>query len=353
MPIEQPYKYNLDLCSKDFERKGGAEMARQSISTLLQGILIDSLIGRSLDRWSEVYLQHRKTPTEDQSSIVLPSYYMNHAVVSWFLNQPTETIVQTGWDAVEAAWSNADNDYSRTVVSSAALGLAHGRGNQEEIAHWCKIRQNYAPWNSMADVELLLGSAALPMQDIMATIAQWNISLFGESVANAIAALHLQAQTIGQSLASLLSEGCRRIDEDYWPGGVCGSPRANFEDLGWTLTKDSLNAYLFISGTGGYLHNPAPLFEPLLQIAGIFENMLIGMMPNFVCEKVPGAILRQALADPNVPIEITIFISDSIHNDLDISDADLAPYQQRLAKSVQWMQQRHPHFSGEVKLSLV
>jgi|GEM_PF-5316255 len=35
------------------------------------------------------------------------------------------------------------------------------------------------------------------------------------------------------------------------------------------------------------------------------------------------------------------------------SDADLAPFEQRLAMSVQWMQHRHPHFAGEVKMAAI
>jgi hypothetical protein len=241
------------------------------------------------------------------------------------------------------------------MVSSAALGLAHARGHQEEIAHWCRIRQYYAPTNAMTDVELLLGARAMTTPDIIALVGKRNVSLFSESGANALAALSTQARTLGQPLASLLSEGCRRIDDDYWSAGVDGPARADFEELSWTLSEDSLDAFVFISGKGGYLHNPAPLLQPLLEIAETLEQMLTDNMPDSLKDQLlSNGALRGALADPDVSLKVILCISDGIDNELDINeDTDLVPYRQRLATSVQWMQQRHADFAGEVELSCI
>jgi hypothetical protein len=354
MPMGEPYKCYLEHSQHCFEREGGAEFARQSLSGLLQGLLIDSLLGRDLDRWLEIYELQRDAPPPDHSTLVVPQVYLLRAGAGWLLNQPVEAIVNAGWDAVDTAWSDADYDHARRIVSSAALGLAHARGNQEEIAHWCRTRQHYAPTDAMTDVELQLGSRAMTTPDIIALVGKRNVSLFSESVANAIAALSVQANSLGQPLANLLSEGCRRIDDDYWQAGVDEAARADFEDLTWSLSEDSLNAYLFISGRGGYLHNPAPLLQPLLEIAQTLEQMLIGNMPDSLKDDLSNGDLRNALADPDVPLQVTLCISDSIHNELDIDDdTDLAPFQQRLATSVQWMQQRHADFAGEVELTCI
>jgi hypothetical protein len=277
------------------------------------------------------------------------------AGAGWLLNQPVEAIVNAGWDAVDTAWSDSDDDTQRTIVSSAALGLAHARGDQEEIAHWCRIRQYYAPTDAMTDVELLLGARAMTTPDIIALVGKRNVSLFSESVANALAALSTQARTLGQPLASLLSEGCRRIDDDYWSADVDGPPRADFEELSWAFSKDSLDAFVYISGRGGYLHNPAPLLESLLKIPKTLEQMLTDNMPDSLEDELSNGDLRGALADPDVSLRVILCIYDAIHNELDINeDTDLAPYRQRLATSVQWMQQRHADdFAGEVELTCI
>ncbi len=350
MPMGEPYKCYLERSHHRFEQKGGTEFARKSISGLLQGVLIDSLLGRNLDQWLEIYELHRDAPPPDHSILVVPRVYLLRAGVGWLLNQPVETIVNAGWDAVSAAWSDTNNDTQCRIVSSAALGLAHARENREEIAHWCRIRQNYAPTDAMTDVELQLGSRAMTTPDIIALVGQWNIPLVSGGLANAIAALNVQANTLGQPLASLLSEGRRRIDDDYWSAGVDKPARADFEDLTWSLSKDSLNAYLFISGRGGYLHNPAPLLQPLLGIAQTLEQMLTDNLPDSMQEDLSNKEISAILANPDLPLKITPCIHDSIHNDLELSDEDLIPFQQRLMTSVQWMQQRHAHFYGGVKL---
>ncbi|MEQ8963350.1 MAG: hypothetical protein RLP02_36515, partial [Coleofasciculus sp. C2-GNP5-27] len=227
MPMGEPYKCYLERSHHRFEQKGGTEFARKSISGLLQGVLIDSLLGRNLDQWLEIYELHRDAPPPDHSILVVPRVYLLRAGVGWLLNQPVETIVNAGWDAVSAAWSDTNNDSQCRIVSSAALGLAHARENREEIAHWCRIRQNYAPTDAMTDVELQLGSRAMTTPDIIALVGQWNIPLVSGGLANAIAALNVQANTLGQPLASLLSEGRRRIDDDYWSAGVDKPARAD------------------------------------------------------------------------------------------------------------------------------
>lgn len=350
MLIGEPYKCYLERSRQRFEQKGGAEFARKSISGLLQGLLIDSLLGLDLDKWLEIYELHRNAPPPEHSTLVVPQVYLLRAGAGRLLNQPVEAIVNTGWDAVNTAWSDSGDDTQRTIVSSAALGLAHARENQEDIAHWCRTRQHYAPTDAMTDVELQLGSRAMTTLDIMALVGQRNLSLSMESVANAIAALNAQANTLNQPLASLLSEGCRRIDNDYWPAGKDEPARADFEDLTWSLSENSLDAYLFISGRGGYLHNPAPLLQPLLGIAQTLEQMLTGEMPDSLKDKLSNTALRTALADPDVPLQVTLCIYDSIHNDLEISEADLSPFHQRLVTSVRWMQQRHAYFAGAVEL---
>ncbi len=353
MPMGEPYKSYLERSYHRFERKGGSEFARQSLSGLLQGLLIDSLLGRNLDRWLEIYEAHRDAPPPDRSTLIVPQVYLLRAGAGWLLNQPVETIVNEGWNALDIAWTDTSDDTQRRIVSSAALGLAQARENEEEFAHWCRTRQHYAPTDAITDVELLLGSRAITTLDMIALVGERNVSLFSESVANAIAALNTQASTLGQPLASLLSEGCRRIDDDYWPADVDGPPRADFEDLTWSLSEDALNAYLWISGHGGYLHNPAPLLQPLLEIAQTLEQMLAGNMPNSLEDELSNGDLRSALADPDVPLQVTLCITDSIQNELDINDTDLAPFQQRLATSVQWMQQRHDDFAGEVDLTYI
>jgi hypothetical protein len=350
MPMGEPYKSNLEDIYHLFERKGGLEFARQSLSGLLQGLLIDSLLGRDLDRWLEIYELHGDAPPPNHSTLIVPQHYLLRAGAGWLLNQPVETIVNEGWNALDIAWSDTRDDIERRIVSSAALGLAQARKNEEEIAHWCRTRQHYAPTDAITDVELLLGARAIPTLDMIALVGERNVSLFSESVANAIAALNTQASTLGQPLASLLSEGCRRIDDDYWPAGVDSPPRADFEDLTWSLSEDSLIVYLWVSGHGGYLHNPAPLLKPLLEIAQTLEQMLTDNMPDSLKDELSNGDLRSALADPNVPLQVILCITDSLLNELDIDDTELAPFQQRLATSVQWMQQRHSDFAGELDM---
>src|SRR5919202_4572813 len=134
MPMGEPYKCYLERSHHRFERKGGVEFARKSISGLLQGLLIDSLLGCDLDRWLEIYELHGDAPPPDHSTLVVPQVYLLRAGAGCLLNQPVETIVNAGWDAVGAAWADTDNDTQCTMVSATALGLAHVREEQEEIA---------------------------------------------------------------------------------------------------------------------------------------------------------------------------------------------------------------------------
>jgi hypothetical protein len=82
--------------------------------------------------------------------------------------------------------------------------------------------------------------------------------------------------------------------------------------------------------------------------------MLTDNMPDSLEDKLSNGEIPGALADPDVSLKVILCISDAIHNEVDINeDTDLAPYRQRLATSVQWMQQRHADFAGEVELSCI
>ena len=350
MPIGSSYQESLDSALRRFERKGGENAARESLSRFIDGLLIYAFLGRDLAVWRPSYRVHRDAAAPSHSSLVVPHFFLLRAMAGSMLGEPTDSLVAAGWNSLEAAWNDTEDEQQRQSVSSAALGLALARRDTAAYESWRGVRQRYAPTDAMADVELqVAGRGVEAAPDLIALLGQDNVSMFSEARATALSALNAHANALDRPLASLLFQGRTEIDRDYWPEDPEGPPRADFEDLAWSLSSTAVEVRLCIEGSGGLLAHPAPVLRPILDIAQPLEVLLSGVTP---ISEVKGAGSRarlgNALRSPEVPLRVII----DLRGDIDLAEADIERTRLRFQTSVESMQRRYVDFEGGVELQV-